>query len=231
MKIFTLRQGLALGIFASMPLLLGNPARADISALQQQSTSCPPTPFQVCGSNFWAAAGPLGTIQTLTMPDRFQMTNFAVQCVTTGGLPYYQYAAGPVNCTLKTCATPATVSVCDTSIPVSAETQVGSSIEVALPESMVALDDDEAAPSVTARCDIVNGEPQYRVTDDHGLSCNVFLCQPVRLNICDSIVVISQSAKLGSLIKLTTASGVPVTAQCLGSDTTPHYVITDNNCH
>ena len=193
-------------------------------------TTCLQVAMQVCGTTFVVPGGTLGNLQTFPMPDRFQTSSFSVQCVTDGGYPYYRYIGNEVSCALKTCG-PMNVSVCGTSVPIETTASVGDIIETPIPAEILAANYQNPPPTISARCDMINGTPTYEVENDGGLSCNAFLCKPVTLGICDSSVTITEATALGTVLQATTQNNQPVTVECLGSQGAPHYVITAHTCN
>lgn len=194
-----------------------------------QPDLCTSTPMQICGVQFMIQPGTLGTIQTVTLPSRFQNRYASVQCISSRGRFYYRLADG-ANCALKTCE-PGNVSLCNVAIPVASRMQIGDTVKVSIPTDLLNKEHAGSAPAFTARC-IIDGEtPEYKVDNAANISCNTFACKPNALEVCGSKVEITESAKLGTVMNLKTQSNIPVTVQCLASGgNAPVFTVTDHGC-
>lgn len=191
---------------------------------------CSSAPLQICGASYTAQPGTLGNIQTFKLPDILKSDNFAVQCVTDGHYAFYKIVGDTVSCASKTCPI-SLIKFCGDQFLVKTEQKVGDTVEVTVPPELLVSDFSTSPPTISARCQMNNGVPQYEVDDDHGLSCNAFLCRPTKIEICHSSVTLSETAELGAVLQAKTMDGQPVTVQCLGSQGAPHYVVTDNTCN
>ena len=150
--------------------------------------------------------------------------------VSQGGVPYYAALNGTsINCALKTCDL-GQANVCGVSVPIQAHASVDDVVSVNVPPRLLAL--SASAQQFSARCDIMNGLPQYGLADASTVSCNAFSCQPATLNVCGSSVALSTPSELGTVIQAVTDNNNSVTVQCFGSDgLAPHYQVVANECN
>ena len=72
-------------------------------------------------------------------------------------------------------------------------------------------------------------DPELRVVNTAGLSCNDFPCVAGTLDVCGEKVVIDSNAELGQSLQVIVRGNYPVTIQCLASGgNRPTYTVTDS---
>jgi len=219
--------GAILVVAGHVPLAQGYTFDADRRAA---SDFCFANTVNICGDNYMLSPGPLGSMITVTMPDRFVRSMAMVQCVNNGGASYYSILqdAQPL-CALKTCK-PANVNVCGAMVPVEQEMQVGDGGKVSVPPDLLAESKKGVASTFTIKCELNERLPRYTVVNTSGLSCNNFGCDPVTLRLCRDSVVLGAAAELGQVIKTNSQKGKPVSVQCLASaGQRPVYKVVDSS--
>ncbi len=195
---------------------------------------CPGTPIGICNKTVWAPSTYMGGQETLYVPSPYQHDSFSVLCTSVNGQPGFIILDNAnVTCAPLICAA-ADVQICGVSIPVPGGTVMDKNIEVEVRPGLLADPVNSGNPVFTAQCvDDGNGGSIYRVTDDSQVSCNLFPCAELDLELCGSSVHVQGGSKLGDVLNLNMPppfAPEPFTIQCVGSNgTAPAYQITDHS--
>ncbi len=194
------------------------------------NTFCGHTSMRICGITFTAQPGPIGTLLTFHLPEKYVIRTATVQCIGDHGRAYYKLLNDDVtSCALRTCR-PGAVTLCNTSCDIPVESHIGDVVETKIPPEILIASAASSQPGFSSECRLVNGIERYQVTGTSGVSCNAFPCQPATLTICGEAVAIPTASEMGAVLQAVTNNNQPVTVQCIGSGgNRPTYQITDSS--
>lgn len=187
--------------------------------------------LSVCDEPLAVPALVVGETATLTLPAKYVNRKVMVQCIKKHDAvyPHIIQNVDAAFCSLKTCKF-SSVSLCGGEMPLAGEMQVDTRKKIAVPAELLVTSKPSrfTDPWFEAACVMSGDDPELRVVNTAGMSCNDFPCLAGTLDVCGEKVALSRDAALGESLQVMTEGNHPVTVQCLASGgNRPTYMVTD----
>ena len=173
------------------------------------------------------------TAASLQLSPPYNTAPFTVQCLATnmGATVYYAPSLATI-CNLRPCEA-SSVTFCGKTFQVPAGTTVGNTINIPVPNVLLARPSLSNDQSITAQCRLSGDKVAYEISDTSGVSCNDFPCPDADVQLCNTPIHINGGTAFADVLGLTMPppfASDKFTVQCVSDNISPPtYQILDRS--